>query len=185
VHVVPADQSPFELLGLPVAFAIDERDARRRATRFARLVHPDFFGAADAATRALAEHNSALLNRAAETIVDPWQRADWIVTRWGGPREGDARALPPAFLAEVLEWNETLEAAREDAAAAPYVDALATDLAGRRAASLAALARALATLPPASTARLVEARRELDVLRYVDRALREVEAQRLQRAEKH
>jgi DnaJ-domain-containing protein 1 len=143
-------------------------------------VHPDFFGTAEESVRALAESNSARLNEAWSILFDDVARADWLVRHLGGPDEQTERAMPPEFLAEVLEWNETLEEARSDpTAAAPALAALARDLQARRAESLGALEQILVPLPPQGARQLERARRELNAVRYVDRALSEIEKLRL------
>jgi molecular chaperone HscB len=173
------DLSPFALLGLTERFAIDPTDLRKRVLREGRLVHPDFFVAAPAAERELAERNSARLNRAHELLADDWQRADWLVSARGGPAENEARAMPPAFLAEVLEWNELLEEARGaplDPALPARLEALARTLAEQRARAMAALFARLEPLPERGSPALAEARAQLNAIRYVDRALAEIVA---------
>lgn len=187
--------TPFDVLGLEPAFVLDERELRRRLTRFSRLVHPDFFGTADAATRERAEQNSARLNQAFDVLSDDAARADWLVVHLGGPAENQERTMPQAFLVEVLEWNEVLEeatAARSTGSAAgqargsggvdPRVEALAGELGQRRTSALHALRGLLEPLPERGSPRLATARRELNALRYLDRALRQIESLRLAHA---
>jgi len=181
----PAELSPFALLGLSERYALDGADLRQRVLRAGRLVHPDFFTQAPAAERELAERNSARLNRANELLSDDWSRADWLVGARGGPAENEQRAMPPAFLAEVLEWNELLEEAR-GAPASPgmqeRLDSLARTLAAERARLLQAVASLLEPLPERGSPRLAQARTQLNAIRYVDRALSEIEALSLTRA---
>ncbi len=184
VHAVHETATPFEILGFAPSFRLDEREVRRRSTRFSRFVHPDFFAAAEPRIRELAERNSARLNSAFEALAQPTQRADWLVVHLGGPTEDAERSMPQAFLLEVLEWNEVLDEARSSAAADPRVEALEVELRARRAANLAQLETLLEPLPGRNSERLVLARRELNALRYLDRALREIESLRLARAER-
>jgi DnaJ-domain-containing protein 1 len=188
VHDVPESATPFEVLGLEPTHALDEHELRRRLTRFSRLVHPDFFGTADAATRERAGRSSARLNQAFDVLSDDARRADWLVVHLGGPAENQDRAMPQAFLAEVLEWNEVLEeaaaTARSSSDVDPRVDALAVELTARRGAALQALRKLLEPLPERGSPRLTAARRELNVLRYLDRALGQIESLRLSRAER-
>ncbi|MBK7643146.1 MAG: hypothetical protein IPJ19_08845 [Planctomycetes bacterium] len=181
----PEGLSPFELLGLPQAFALDEAHLRRRVLRLGRLVHPDFFGNAPAQERELAERNSARLNRAHELLADPVERANWFVTALGGPAENEQRSMPQAFLAEVLEWNELLEEARAAPAGSGLrerLEALASTLAAERARGLKSIAAHLAPLPERGSLLLRELRTQLNALRYVDRALSEIESLSLARA---
>jgi molecular chaperone HscB len=176
----------FELLGLEPRFGMDVGDLRRRLLRITRDIHPDFFGTAAPELRALAEQNSARVNKAFEVLADDVERADWIVTHLGGPDEQAERAMPREFLMEVLDWNEVLEEARARTDALdPRLAALAASLAERRAGSLAKITALLTPLPPRGSQDLTRARQELNAVRYVDRALREIEALRLARAATH
>jgi len=189
VLVSPASApSPFEALGLEPAFALDAVDLKRRLLRFSRLSHPDFFATASPETRELAERGSAILNDAYAILSDDFRRADWLVTHLGGPSESDEREMPKAFLMEVLEWNETLEQARNSDAPASLLalDELHEALVRRRAELMRAVGRGLAPLPSegasAGAETLTGLRRSLNAVRYVDRALREIRALRLARA---
>jgi molecular chaperone HscB len=177
--------TPFEVFGLAPAHALDLAALRKRLLRLSRGMHPDYFASADAPTRALAEHNSARLNAAFELLSDEAARASWLIDAWGGPSETQERAMPQEFLLEVLDWNEQLEAAREnqaDAAALARLAPLEAELRQRRAAQLARVAAALGAPQPAASAERLAARRALNAVRYVDRALGELSELKLARA---
>lgn len=181
-----AEISPFAALGLEPRFALEPGELRRRLLRATRLTHPDFFGTADAGARALAERNTARLNAAYEVLADDVARADWLVGALGGPDEIAERSMPQPFLLEVLDWNEMLEGARAGGRAAaqdPRLGELGTELAARRAAAVRSIGARLDPLPQPGSAPLREVRRELNAIRYLDRALAELEALRLARAE--
>lgn len=170
-------RDPFAVFGLPVAYPLDAAALRKRLLRLSRHLHPDFHGGADAATRELAAHHSAELNAAHDTLGDDASRADHLVRRLGGPDEQKERAMPQAFLLEVLEWNEALEAARPAAPGSPERAALAalrTDLDAQRRAQMNAIARALDPLPAAGAPALTDVRRALNAVRYIDRATGEI-----------
>lgn len=179
------DPSPFETLGLPVSHTVDAADLRRRLLRFSRLTHPDFFATASEEEKARAEHATALLNEAYEVVSDDVGRADWLVRNLRGPDENEERAMPQAFLAEVLEWNEILDEARRSAGASedPRLARLREALLGKRREALEVVAKLLAPLPEPGASRLREVRRELNAVRYLDRTLSEIEVLRLARAE--
>lgn len=177
--------SPFEVFGLEPGYRVDAAELKRRLLRFSRLVHPDYFGAKGPELHALAERNTAELNAAFEILSDDAGRADHLVRDLGGPSEQEERSMPQAFLMEVLEWNEALEAVRGSAPASRERAALAelaVTLAERRDATLQALARQLDPLPPRASPALAAARKELNALRYLDRALSEIEKLRLAQA---
>jgi Fe-S protein assembly co-chaperone HscB len=177
--------NPFEVFGLAPTFEVDAKALKQRLLRLSRLLHPDYFAASDATTRAMAERNTALLNESYDVLADPVQRADWLVRWLGGPSEGEQRGMPKAFLIEVLEWNETLDAARESQAGSAQRAALGqldATLRSQRADTLAALARLLAPLPPRASPALAEARSQLNALRYLEKTLADIESLRVEQA---
>lgn len=183
------DAGPFELFGLEPSFDVDAGELRKRLLRFTRLLHPDFFGSAPPAVRALAERNTADLNSAHEVLADDFRRATRVLADLGGPDEKAERQMPQTFLMEVMEWNEALEEARTAAPGSPpraALDALRTELRDRRSQLMtevgALLNELLAARAQPDPARLTDARRLLNAVRYVDRSLSEMEALRLEQA---
>jgi Fe-S protein assembly co-chaperone HscB len=171
--------TPFEIFGLEPAFAIDHAALKRRLLESSRRMHPDYFATAGADLRERAERNTAELNLAYDVLADDLTRADWLVTFLGGPDENQERKMPETFLMEVLEWNEALEearAARPGSGARTSLANLERELATRRDDALVRLRAALEPTPDRGSPRLVEARRELNALRYVDRTLAEIRA---------
>jgi molecular chaperone HscB len=177
------DPDPFGALGFPMGFRVDSEELRRRMLRLSRMAHPDFFANAGPERLARAERASAILNASHAVLADEASRADWLIGSLGGPDENNERAMPKEFLLEVLEWNEMLEEARSSATVTEdRLTSLRLDLERRRAAALESVGRLLDPLPPRGSPALREARRELNVVRYVDRTLGELEALRLSRA---
>ncbi len=183
------DLTPYETLGLPLAYALDAADLERRLLRFSRVVHPDYFRTAGPELAQRAERHSAALNAAYEVLCDDARRAEWLVEALGGPAAGEEREMPQAFLMEVLEWNEVLEEVRSggDGATLEPMDA---SLRAERARELVAVAAALDPLPKSSAdspadstdSTLRDVRKRLNAVRYIDRTLKEIEALRLERA---
>ena len=173
---------PFAVFGLEPVFALDGDLLKKRLLRFTRLVHPDFFATAGDEMRGKAEAASALLNAAYETLADDAARADWIVRHLGGPDERAERSMPKAFLLEVLDWNETLEAARGSSASAAQIAAvgqLETELAQRRSELFKTIAGQLGLLTERSAPLLALVRQELNAARYLDKTLLEIAGLRL------
>jgi molecular chaperone HscB len=180
--------TPFEVFGLAPSLTLDATLLRRRLLELSRRMHPDYFASGGDELRALAERNTAELNRAHESLANELSRADWLVRAFGGPDEKAERSLPQPFLLEVLEWNETLEELRGTPAASRAPEktaALRKELAARRAEALALLRAALEPLPAHGSPKLADARRELNALRYLDRALDELAALELDQATTH
>lgn len=97
---------PFDLLGLPPRFELDGAALERAWLQRTAALHPDLGeGDADALAR---------LNQAKEALADPERRAALVLARLGGPDKEQDRTLPPAFLAQMMEIQESIEAARAE-----------------------------------------------------------------------
>ena len=177
---LPREPSPFEVFALPVQFDVDKKALHKRLLEISRRTHPDFFGTGSPEMKQRAERASARLNSAHEVLSDDALRADWLVAHLGGPDENAERQMPQPFLLEVLEWNEQLEEARKSSAPpSSELSTLEQSLRDRREEALAAVRNALVPLPERGSAKLRDARRELNAIRYIDRALAEIEALRV------
>lgn len=177
----PPGVSPWALLGLEPCWRVDAGELQKRLVRLSRLMHPDFFAAAPQAARDLAGRNSARLNDAYATLLDPARRTEWILADRGAPSAQAERTMPQSFLMQVLEWNESLDAARETQGAArtSALQSLLTELSPQREALLVRLGSLLEPLPAPGSPALLAARRELNALAYLDRALAQIENLRL------
>jgi molecular chaperone HscB len=178
------DVTPFAIFGFEPSDEIDARELHKRLLRFSRLTHPDYFAAERAEVRALAERNTARINEAHDILADDARRADWLVQSLGGPSENDERQMPKEFLLEVLEWNEVLEAAKSagpGSTAMSQLDELEQELRAERAVTIDSIRAKLTPLPDPRAPSLREIRRDLNAVRYLDRALGDIESQRLSR----
>ena len=176
---------PFSALGLSPSQALEASELERLHLKYTRWVHPDYF-AASPELRALAEKNTGVLNGALSSLGDPIKRADHLVRALEGPSDAELKDMPQAFLMEVLDWNESLQEAHASEAGSPERDRafkLLPELEARRTAGLDAINDLLTPLPDKGAEALASARRELNAIRYLDRALRELEALRLAEAE--
>ncbi len=176
---------PFAVFGLAPGFALDASALRKKLLRLQRGMHPDYFGGADESQRELAIRNTAELNAAFEILADAVRRADWLVQSLGGPGENEERQMPQAFLMEVMEWNEMLEEARESEPGSPAREAatkLGATLDDERGRLVRSIEAGLTPLPENRPERLVEVRRALNAVRYLDRALEQIEEIRLESA---
>lgn len=176
------EAGPFEILGVEPTFALHPEELRKRLLALSRLVHPDYFGAAAEGLRQQAEQASAALNAAYRVLSDDFRRADHLIRTLGGPGEDQERTMPPAFLQQVLEWNETIEegrAASADSAPRRALESLGTELRSERERLFSELRALLSPLPASGAPALTSARRLLNAIRYLDRALGEIAEVRL------
>jgi molecular chaperone HscB len=133
----------FELLGLPVAFAIDPARLESAYRDLQGHVHPDRFAAGTEAERRVAMQWATRANEAYRTLRDPLERARYLLQLKGyDTGEESNTAMPPDFLMQQMEWREAAADARKarDAAA---LRKLHVDIEGQHAAMLDLLGRAL------------------------------------------
>ena len=94
----------FERLGQPRRFAIDAVAIEREYLARSRLVHPDH-----AADNPDAHALSAALNKAYQTLTDPFKRAEYYLSLLGGPTARDEKGQDQDFLMEMMDLRERLE----------------------------------------------------------------------------
>jgi molecular chaperone HscB len=104
----------FTLLGVPRQYALDPRELEQAYLRCSRAVHPDYHTTTSPAEQAASLELCAALNTAYATLRDPFRRAEYLLTLYGGPSAEEHRQMPPEFLAEMLECREQLEEAHHD-----------------------------------------------------------------------
>ena len=133
----------FELLGLPVAFALDPARLESGYRELQGAVHPDRFAAASDAERRIAMQWATHANEAYRTLRDPLERARYLLRLRGFDTEEETNtSMPPDFLMQQMEWREGVAAARgaHDAAA---LESLEREIGVARSEMLGQLERAL------------------------------------------
>ncbi len=118
----------FDRLGLPRRFAVDAAALERAYLARSRAVHPDYHLAGPSADLSASLELSAALNEAYNTLRDPFARAEHLLALEGGPSATEQKDVSPAFLVEVMDLRERLEAAGDNAA---ETDRLANDFTAR------------------------------------------------------
>ena len=145
----PASMKPdftrnhFELLGLPVSYAVDAAALDRAYRDLQGRVHPDRFAASGEAERRVAMQWATRANEAYRTLRNPIDRARYLLALKGyDTGEESNTAMPPDFLMQQMEWREAVaegRAARDPAA----LERLRGEIEDSRAEMHALLARAL------------------------------------------
>ncbi|MBS2030058.1 MAG: Fe-S protein assembly co-chaperone HscB [Deltaproteobacteria bacterium] len=105
----------FELFGLQKAFELDAKALDARYRELSQQWHPDKQTSGDAKQRLQALEMSAHLNQAYKTLRDASARAAYLLKLLGLDldQEGERTfQMNPAFLAEMLELREELDAAK-------------------------------------------------------------------------
>ena len=133
----------FELLGLPVRYAVDPERLERGYRDLQSQVHPDRFASATEAERRVAMQWASRANEALRTLRDPVGRARYLLQLKGYDTEEETNtAMPPDFLMQQMEWREAVAGARA-ARNAGALERLRADIAHARSDMLRILERAL------------------------------------------
>jgi len=176
-----AQPEAFGLLGLTPRFDVEAAELERAYFERSKELHPDRFASAPAAERVAALSKARALNDAYQLLKKETSRAEYLLAR-AGLTIGDNERIDPALVMEVLEEREELAAARANNDLA-RIAALCTSMRSRRRVALdevrARFAAAAATAPGDGEGRATELqaiKRQLILLRYVDRYLEECDA---------
>ncbi len=133
----------FELLGLPVAYALDSRRLEQGYHDLQSQVHPDRFASGSDAERRVAMQWATRANEAYRTLRNPLERARYLLHLKGfDTGEETNTSMPPDFLMQQMEWREAAASAvaKEDGAA---LQRLQGEIAKERGPMLDLLARAI------------------------------------------
>ena len=133
----------FELLGLPVGYAVDASRLEDRYRELQSRVHPDRYATGSETERRVAMQWATRANEAYRTLRDPLSRARYLLGLKGfDTGEETNTSMPPDFLMQQMEWRESVAEARagRDAAA---LERVRSGLAELRDEMLRMLARSL------------------------------------------
>jgi molecular chaperone HscB len=133
----------FDLLGLPVAYAVDPARLEQRYRELQTHVHPDKHAVASDSERRVAMQWATRANEAYRTLRDPVDRARYLLAMKGfETHEATNTSMPADFLMQQMEWREAV--ADAGAAGDPgKLHALRGELADARAEMLRQLERAI------------------------------------------
>lgn len=133
----------FDLLGLPLGYAVDLAHLEQRYRELQSQVHPDRFAAGSDAERRVAMQWATRANEAYRTLRDPVGRARYLLSLKGfDTGEETNTSMPPDFLMQQMEWREAVVAATV-AHDAPALGTLRGDIGRTRGEMLQMLARAI------------------------------------------
>lgn len=166
-----AIEDPFELLGIEPAFDVDIAAIRGVVRRRVAACHPDRMG--DPLQQADAVRESARLNAARAQLEDDESRANALLTRLGGPSAEEDTSLPQEFLEHMLAVRMEMEQAiaSGDSAEQARVGTWAAEERARLCASVTSLFERLQGGEDVGA----EIRRELNVWRYIERMIKQLD----------
>jgi molecular chaperone HscB len=160
----------FDTLGLSPRFDLEREEIDRAYLARSGALHPDL-----ARGDAEAPRKMAALNHAKRTLEDPERRARALLTRLAGAGGDQDRALPPGFLAEMMEMREEIEAAVESGnpAVRRKWEAWAEERRHEAIAEVGALFAGLSSPPSAEQLRAIRTR--LNAWRYIERLIEQLD----------
>jgi molecular chaperone HscB len=105
--------SPFELLGVPALFALDEQELEKRHRDLSRALHPDRYTGRPVSERREALNRAISVNEAFRKLRDPLSRAEALLLQLGRDVSETSQPKPePALLMQVMEEREALASAK-------------------------------------------------------------------------
>ncbi|MGI4020309.1 MAG: Fe-S protein assembly co-chaperone HscB [Janthinobacterium lividum] len=105
----------FEFYGLPESFEIDAAPLKKKFYELSKKYHPDFYAAESAEKQEEVLQLSTLNNKAYQVLSNPDKRVDYILREHQLLVEGDKYPLDPDFLMEMMDINEQLMDADDEA----------------------------------------------------------------------
>lgn len=105
----------FEFYGLSESFEIDLVLLKKKFYELSKKYHPDFYAAESAEKQEEVLQLSTLNNKAYQILSNPDKRVDYILRQHNLLAEGDKYPLAPDFLMEMMEINEQLMDADDEA----------------------------------------------------------------------
>ncbi len=163
--------NPFELLGVPPRFDLDEQALHQAFLRATAEAHPD--RATDSDEQMDLARRAAAINAAYEQLKEPARRAEALVRMHGGPTASDDKSLPDGLLMEMLEIREQMDQAQAEGDQAK-LDELRAWAEGQRKTYLQRIGEALSE-PSPTAAQCAQARTQLNALRYIDRMIEQLD----------
>src|SRR5690606_29777763 len=98
----------FELYEIPVSFHPDKEIIKKKFYALSKTFHPDRFTLADEAAQQEALEKSSLNNQAYKTLINDYAILKYILELKGVLEAEEKYNLPPDFLMEMMELNETV-----------------------------------------------------------------------------
>lgn len=98
----------FELFEMPVSLQPDRNELTEKYFGLQRKYHPDFFSTAGEPEQAEMLERSSMVNNGFKILQDPGETIKYVLQLKGLLPENEKYELPPDFLMEMMELNETM-----------------------------------------------------------------------------
>ncbi|KAG8967061.1 hypothetical protein FRC03_010809 [Tulasnella sp. 419] len=119
-HIAPvsSEESYHALLDVPESpnpFVVDARTLRRNFLQAQRVCHPDAWSGKGQKEQAIAAAQSSLLNKAYQTLLNPVQRAQYLLSKRGEATQETDQVDNHELIMDVMDAREELEDANTEA----------------------------------------------------------------------
>lgn len=98
----------FELFEMPISLTIDKKYLQDKYFELQKKYHPDFFSNKSDEEQAEVLEKSSIINKAYKTFNNDDETIKYVLQLKGVLEEEEKYELPPEFLIEMMELNETL-----------------------------------------------------------------------------
>lgn len=105
----------FEFYGLPESFENNQAQLKKKFYELSKKYHPDFYASESAEKQEEVLELSTLNNKAYQVLSNTDKRVDYILRQHNLLADGDKYPLAPDFLMEMMELNEQLMDADDEA----------------------------------------------------------------------
>ncbi|EDW73636.2 uncharacterized protein Dwil_GK16550 [Drosophila willistoni] len=105
----------FDLLSFPIKFELEPLQLTKRFRQLQTLVHPDKFSNKSDREQSNSSDWSSLINKAYKTLATPVDRGQYLLNLKGEQMPQDNSSLNAEFLMNMMERNEEVEEAADNA----------------------------------------------------------------------
>jgi len=98
----------FELFDMPISLVVDTKAVTKKYYELSKKFHPDNFSLSDNDKQEKALAMSSKINNAKKVLSNSHKRLEYILKQKEIIVDGEKHQLPPMFLGEMMEINETL-----------------------------------------------------------------------------
>lgn len=98
----------FELFDLPVSLQVDKKELNTKYIALQKQYHPDFFSKSDIAEQEEMLQKSSMINRGYKVFSNEDDTIKYVLELKELLTDNEKYDLPPDFLMEMMEINETL-----------------------------------------------------------------------------
>ena len=98
----------FELFEMPISLTVDKKHIQDKYFELQKKYHPDFFSNENAEEQDAVLEKSSMINKAYKTFQNENETMKYVLQLKNLLEDEEKYQLPPEFLAEMMELNESL-----------------------------------------------------------------------------